>query len=124
MLVSRVKWGGVPGGFGAGSLSAIEHPWGNGGDCDAMRGFLTIRALVALLLAASVGALYAAPREFLPPKAGAQAGSPANDPKTWFAKGQAALQGGDLDSAEETFRRVLATDPNSGSAYANLGVIE
>src|SRR5260370_31806718 len=45
------------------------------------------------------------------------------DPQTWFAKGQAALQAGDLDAAEAAFRRVLAADPRAGSAYANLGVI-
>jgi tetratricopeptide (TPR) repeat protein len=54
--------------------------------------------------------------------------SPANanqrmDPKEWFAKGQAALQAGDLDAAETAFRRVLVADPRAGSAYANLGVI-
>jgi Flp pilus assembly protein TadD len=45
------------------------------------------------------------------------------DPRTWFAKGQAALQAGDLDSAEAAFRKVLVADPQAGSAYANLGVI-
>ncbi len=45
------------------------------------------------------------------------------DPQTWFAKGQTALQSGDLDAAEAAFRRVLVADPRAGSAYANLGVI-
>jgi Flp pilus assembly protein TadD len=45
------------------------------------------------------------------------------DPQAWFAKGQAALQTGDLDAAEAAFRQVLAADPRAGSAYANLGVI-
>src|SRR5260370_23145344 len=45
------------------------------------------------------------------------------DPQAWFAKGQAALQNGDLDAAEAAFRRVLAADPRAGSAYANLGVV-
>ena len=45
------------------------------------------------------------------------------DPQIWFAKGQAALQVGDLDSAEADFRKVTAADPTSGAAYANLGVI-
>jgi tetratricopeptide (TPR) repeat protein len=45
------------------------------------------------------------------------------DPKVWFAKGQAALQAGDLDGAEAAFRQVLVADPKAGSAYANLGVI-
>src|ERR1700730_15657711 len=43
----------------------------------------------------------------------------ATDAQAWFAKGQAALQAGDLDSAEADFRRVAAIDPNSGAAYAN-----
>src|SRR5260370_410809 len=46
-----------------------------------------------------------------------------NDPKAWFAKGQTALQSGDLNTAEAAFRQVLAADPRAGSAYANLGVI-
>src|SRR6266566_4267403 len=45
------------------------------------------------------------------------------DPKEWFAKGQTALQSGDLTTAEVAFRQVLAADPRAGSAYANLGVI-
>jgi tetratricopeptide (TPR) repeat protein len=45
------------------------------------------------------------------------------DPQTWFAKGQAALQSGDLNTAEESFRQVLSADPRSAAAYANLGVI-
>src|SRR3989440_5878140 len=45
------------------------------------------------------------------------------DPQIWFAKGQTALQAGDLDAAEAAFRQVLAADPRAGSAYANLGVI-
>src|ERR1700692_1770156 len=47
----------------------------------------------------------------------------AIDPQAWFAKGQAALQAGDLDAAEVEFRKVAAADPRSGAAYANLGVI-
>jgi tetratricopeptide (TPR) repeat protein len=49
--------------------------------------------------------------------------NPRADPQAWFAKGQAALQNGDLDVAEAAFRRVLAVDPRAGSAYANLGVV-
>jgi tetratricopeptide (TPR) repeat protein len=40
-----------------------------------------------------------------------------------FAEGEAALRSGDLQLAEKKFRTVIAVDPNSGSAYANLGVI-
>jgi Flp pilus assembly protein TadD len=45
------------------------------------------------------------------------------DPQAAFAEGQAALQSGDLASAEAAFLRVLSVDPQSGAAYANLGVI-
>src|SRR5256885_916181 len=45
------------------------------------------------------------------------------DPQIWFAKGQTALQPGDLDAAEGAFRQVLAADPRAGSAFRSLGVI-
>src|SRR5258708_26446345 len=45
------------------------------------------------------------------------------DPRAWFAKGQAALQAGELDTAETAFRRVLVADPPADSAYPHLGVI-
>src|SRR5216110_859080 len=45
------------------------------------------------------------------------------DAQALFAKGQRALQAGDLDAAEAAFRQVLSVDPRAGSAYANLGVI-
>ena len=40
-----------------------------------------------------------------------------------FAEGEAALRAGQLDRAEADFKKVLAADPNSAGAYANLGVI-
>jgi len=40
-----------------------------------------------------------------------------------FTEGEAALQRGELETAEAAFRMVLAADPRSGAAYANLGVI-
>src|SRR5450432_461062 len=46
-----------------------------------------------------------------------------NDPKVLFSQGQAALQRGDLQEAELSFRAVIAADPRAGSAYANLGGI-
>jgi tetratricopeptide (TPR) repeat protein len=45
------------------------------------------------------------------------------DPATAFAQGQAELRAGDLNAAEKSFRHVLAVDPRSAAAYANLGVI-
>ena len=47
----------------------------------------------------------------------------AIDPQAAFAQGQAALQSGDLAAAQAAFHRVLSVDPQSGAAYANLGVI-
>ena len=53
-----------------------------------------------------------------------QDGAPApSGPAAWFAKGQTALQSGDLEAAEAAFRKVLTLDPRSGAAYSNLGVI-
>src|SRR5260370_22303628 len=46
--------------------------------------------------------------------------APSVGPQAWFAKGQAALQAGDFDSAEAAFRKVTAADPRAGGAYANL----
>src|SRR5215469_2787962 len=55
----------------------------------------------------------------------AQTSTDRSEAKAWFAKGEAALQGGELDAAEKAFREVLAIDPNAGGAvYANLGVVE
>src|SRR6266481_4745162 len=54
---------------------------------------------------------------------GPPAGSTIADPQKTFAEGEAALQRGELDAAEAAFRRVLAADPRSAAAYANLGVV-
>jgi tetratricopeptide (TPR) repeat protein len=45
------------------------------------------------------------------------------DPAAIFQHGQEALAKENLDGAERDFRHVLALDPNSGAAYANLGVV-
>jgi tetratricopeptide (TPR) repeat protein len=47
----------------------------------------------------------------------------AKDPQKVFEAGESALRAGKLDDAERAFRQVLAIDPASGGAYANLGVI-
>lgn len=52
-----------------------------------------------------------------------QSAKPTEDPRILFAKGEMALQNGDLDGAEKAFRQLLATDPNAAGAYSNLGVI-
>ena len=40
-----------------------------------------------------------------------------------FVAGQEALESGDLTRAERAFHKLLAIDPQSAGAYANLGVI-
>src|SRR6266852_8302059 len=56
-------------------------------------------------------------------RAAAASGPAVADLQKTFAEGEAALQRGELDAPEAAFRKVLAADPRSGAAYANLGVI-
>lgn len=80
--------------------------------------------LAMLFLGASVcegGAPRGAQQQAAPTPGGGS--GPAAEAQAWFAKGQEALQRGELDAAEAAFRKVLAIDPQAGSAYANLGVI-
>lgn len=44
-------------------------------------------------------------------------------PALIFQHGQDALNHGRLNEAEDDFRQILALDPQSGAAYANLGVV-
>lgn len=53
----------------------------------------------------------------------ARATAAAGDPAQIFQHGQDALKSGRLDEAERDFREVLQIDPQSGGAYANLGVV-
>ena len=53
----------------------------------------------------------------------AAAGAAAQGTKEYFQKGEQALNRGDLAAAEESFRQVLALDPNDAGAHVNLGVI-
>src|SRR5258708_21189081 len=48
------------------------------------------------------------------------AASQGTDPKAWFAKGQAALQGGDLDAAKAAFPQAPPVDPRAGTTAATL----
>lgn len=60
----------------------------------------------------------------LPPIAAAtqvSAGLP-NDPAVIFRDGKSAMESGQLQRAEEDFRRVIALDPQSAAAHVNLGV--
>jgi tetratricopeptide (TPR) repeat protein len=56
-----------------------------------------------------------------PQVSSATAASP--DPAQLFQQGQNALNAGRLDEAEQSFRRVLALNPQAAGAYANLGVV-
>jgi tetratricopeptide (TPR) repeat protein len=47
----------------------------------------------------------------------------ASDLSKIFQQGQAALQSGDLNTAEAMFRKVVAADPGAAAAYVNLGVV-
>jgi Flp pilus assembly protein TadD len=49
--------------------------------------------------------------------------STAAGPQQLFHEGETALQKNQLEIAERSFRSVLALDPQSAGAYANLGVI-
>src|SRR5580658_2510212 len=88
---------------------------------------LLCRPSIGLTLAFSLWLLPPASKTGTPQPPQQPASSPANsataDPRVSFAHGQAALQTGDLATAEAAFRRVLAVDPQAGAAYANLGVI-
>lgn len=87
-----------------------------------------VLSLVVLLVCARISAspgrhpAFGEARE--PQSSAKHEGGPArSDAQAWFAKGQAALQSGDLDAAETAFRQVIASDSNAGAAYSNLGVI-
>lgn len=77
----------------------------------------TIYSLLLLLGAAMIG------NALQTVDSGRPASSPEADPATIFARGQAALQSGKLQDAEQDFRQVLQLDPKSAAAYANLGVV-
>ncbi len=53
----------------------------------------------------------------------ASASNPRSEAAAAFARGQQALQTGDLAAADASFRKVLSIDPQAAPAYANLGVI-
>jgi tetratricopeptide (TPR) repeat protein len=50
-------------------------------------------------------------------------GAKPADPAQLFRRGQDALNQGQLDEADRDFHAVLVVDPQSGAAYANLGVV-
>ncbi|MGB8475921.1 MAG: tetratricopeptide repeat protein, partial [Candidatus Acidiferrum sp.] len=86
--------------------------------------FLSMGLAVAFCVSPAASAVIASSfPTSLQASSGAAQSTSAIDPRASFAEGQAALQSGDLVAAEAAFRRVLSIDPQSGAAYANLGVI-
>ncbi|PYX48425.1 MAG: hypothetical protein DMG79_11830, partial [Acidobacteria bacterium] len=87
---------------------------------------ITFRAFVLLIAGLTTAAgLPAPPRQAssTPVEKGSPAAAPADDPARIFQLGQDALKENRLDEAERDFRGVLQLDPQSGGAYANLGVV-
>ena len=91
---------------------------------------ITSRCFVLLLLAGTATPVPAQVTSPVPAgnSRSATSSSPAGsahpaDPATLFQRGQDALTHGQLDDAERDFRTVLQLDPQSGAAYANLGVV-
>jgi tetratricopeptide (TPR) repeat protein len=107
----------VAGDEGLGSGMPLEFPALAGGHYSTMQRVSRIGIIIALIVGLSP--------VLLGQSAAAQkpGGAAARDPQKLFAAGQAALQAGKLDEAERAFRDVLAIDPASAAAYANLGVI-
>lgn len=94
----------------------------------------SVRVLIRFLLVivvccavrAEMFAQSATPDAGNPRQGGLSAGSNPSktaDPAQLFKHGQEALTRGELEDAEHDFRGVLAIDPKSGGAYANLGVV-
>lgn len=102
-----------------------------------MRKILVIAAECTVLLVAGIvvsdscyaraatgGTQVRAAQAAVPARSGEQGADGARvDPQVAFAKGQAALNAGELEAAEKFFRQVLSVDPRSAAVYANLGVI-
>ncbi len=85
-----------------------------------------ITGCFVLLLAANAGVANAQQNTAAGASSTARrASSPAvaEGPGQIFQRGQDALNNGRLDQAEQSFRQVLEIDPQSGAAYANLGVV-
>jgi tetratricopeptide (TPR) repeat protein len=93
-------------------------------------------ALVQLIAVALVIGIFASDRARTEPSAQcgvakqssetahSSASQASEDPAKVFQRGEAALASGDLEKAEQAFKEVLAVDPRSAAAYANLGVID
>jgi tetratricopeptide (TPR) repeat protein len=98
------------------------------------RSFDLIRSLFAVLFVGIISpplAIFAATSVNLAVPAGQSVSprsSPApaaasQNPAELFKAGETALRAGNVDAAETAFQHVLAADPTSAGAYANLGVI-
>ena len=86
-------------------------------------GLLVTNSLLAVALTAAMATQSSSPETTAKPRGTASVASATKDPAEIFRAGQEALNHGQLDPAERDFRAVLAADPQSGAAYANLGVV-
>jgi tetratricopeptide (TPR) repeat protein len=84
-----------------------------------------LSAIAMLLLLATDLCLAQSSAQQTEPRSGNVSTLPATPSsiKQSFEAGEAALRAGELDRAEREFRKVIAADPRSAGAYANLGVI-
>jgi tetratricopeptide (TPR) repeat protein len=85
---------------------------------------LVTNSLLVVALAVTTAAQGSLPETAAKPRGTASTASAATGhPAESFRAGQEALNHGQLDAAERDFRAVLTADPQSGAAYANLGVV-
>jgi tetratricopeptide (TPR) repeat protein len=90
--------------------------------CLVVAVFLTVFAMASVAPATAMPARMSAQASTAKGHASLPNSSPVNLPAL-FAQGEAALRDGHLPQAEKCFRGVIAADPQSAAAYANLGVI-
>jgi len=89
------------------------------------RGLVLLPLMILLWRAGSPAAMGSSPSPvFQQACSGATRNTLRVDPQKLFQQGEKALQEGDLAGAESAFRQVLAIDPRTGGAYANLGVVK
>jgi len=87
-------------------------------------GSLVTNSLLVAALTAAMAAQSSSPEAPPKPRGTVSTASAATgDPAEIFRAGQEALNHEQLDAAERDFRAVLVADPQSGAAYANLGVV-
>ena len=86
-----------------------------------MRNWRRLQRFCGVLLILVACAAFSSASEFQDPPPSAS--NPRAEAAAAFARGQQALQTGDLATADASFQKVLSIDPQAAPAYANLGVI-